>query len=153
MNREKKPSQRGSKFIDRQVQGRIVARCVLHWLAFVVGAASLGLLIQFCVNPFAGVRENLLRFWTAFGPTLAVLVCLMPIFVNDFVKFSNRIVGPVARTRKVLQGIAQGEVIDPVRFRDDDFHSAIANDLNAVIDLVNRAKEPKPDSQSQLTGV
>jgi hypothetical protein len=50
----------------------------------------------------------------------------------DVLRFSNRFVGPVFRTRMALKELAIGRPVEPLQFRDDDYWRDLARDLNAV---------------------
>ena len=148
MSKSRTRGPRGSVLVDRELQGKLVLRSAIHWATFVVASASLGLMIQFCSDPFAGVSVNLHRFWTAFGPTLLVLACLMPVFIYDFVKFSHRFVGPILRTRGVLRELADGRSPSRVTFRENDFNAEIAEDLNGIIEIIRSVKKGENDSDA-----
>jgi hypothetical protein len=134
-NRSKKAG-----FIDRRLYRKIIVRCAMHWVVFVATAGLLGLMIQFCVDPFAGWKTNFRVFWAAFGPTVAVSICLVPVFINDFLKLAHRSVGPLVRARSALQAMADGKLPQKVVFRDEDFNRQIADDLNAVIEMLAEAR-------------
>jgi hypothetical protein len=144
---------RGSVLVDRELQGKLIFRSAVHWTTFVVASASLGLMIQFCSDPFAGASVNIHRFWTAFGPTLLVLACLMPVFIYDFVKFSHRFVGPILRTRGVLRDLADGKSPGKVTFRENDFNAEIAEDLNGIIEIIRNAKVGEHNSDAPFEDV
>ena len=64
--------------------------------------------------------------------TLAVLMLLMPIFLRDTLKLSNRFAGPMFRLRTALKTMSSGQVPGPIKFREGDFWLEAADDFNTV---------------------
>ena len=49
------------------------------------------------------------------------MVILLPVFLYDTVKLSNRFAGPVIRLRRAMQAISQGNAVEKLQFRENDF--------------------------------
>ncbi len=65
-----------------------------------------------------------------------VMLALFPAFALDTIRFSNRFVGPIARLRRYMRELADGENITTLAFRDNDFWSEVADEFNQVVELV-----------------
>ena len=121
-------------WIDRQIQGALAARVAIHWLVFASIAAILTLMLHYIANPLAPLSEQRNVVWQNQGPFAIVILILLPIFVFDTVKLSNRFAGPVLRLRRIMSSIADGSPPERIVFRDNDFWRGMANDFNALVD-------------------
>ena len=90
--------------------------------------------LHLLANPFAPFSEHFSSIWNNQGPFALIIVVLLPIFVYDTIKLSNRFAGPVLRLRRVMRDIAEGKPAEKLTFRDNDFWQGMANDFNALID-------------------
>jgi hypothetical protein len=114
-------------FVDPPVQGAILWRLALHGLVFVGVMAAL----LFFIELMSGSPHRALeRLGSRHAPTFVALAVLMPIFVHDVCKLTNRFTGPMVRLRRGLRDIAEGRDTSPIKFRDGDFWSEVADDFN-----------------------
>ncbi len=65
------------------------------------------------------------------------MVSILPTFVYDSMKLSNRFAGPVMRLRESIRDLAQGESVEELKFRDNDFWRELSDDFNAVAKRVH----------------
>lgn len=114
-----------------------------HWLIFlgtalfVLSAWQL-LLSGDPLNPFSdGMREA----WLQMAPLFLVLLALLPVFIWDTVKFSNHFAGPMLRLRRAIRALADGEKVQPLKFRNGDFWIPVADDFNAMLKTIDAAAE------------
>lgn len=133
--------QRKKTFVDPQVQGALVRRLVLHWLAFIGVAAVVAFCLQVLSNPFRSVSEHAEQLWWTHGPFLLVLFFLMPVFVVDTIKLSHRFAGPIYRLRNVIRQAAAGQEVETLKFRDFDFWQGLADDFNAMVGRLSAKQE------------
>ena len=134
-------------WIDHQIQGALALRVALHWCIFALLASVITLAMQFMATPFAPLREQLANAWRNQGTFLIVMLLLLPVFVYDAVRLSNRFAGPILRLRRVMQQIGQGKPPERVEFRDDDFWRGLAADFNRLIDRgYLKVSEPEPEA-------
>lgn len=136
---------RSKLYVDAQVQGTIVRRVITYWvycLAFLVFPLFIGVTFS---NPNLFFFEQLEKVWTQNWPMLLGMACMLPFFVFDSVKLTNRFSGPVLRFRHNLQRLAEGEQVQPMFFREDDFWQEMALDFNRVIDRINNAENGNTD--------
>ena len=141
---------RKKKFVDPQVQGTLVRRLVLHWLAFFVVTSLVAFCLQVLTNPLRPFNEHVQQLWWTHGPFLLVMVFLLPVFVLDTIKFSNRFAGPIYRLRQTIRSIAGGSPPERLKFRDFDFWQGLAEDFNRMVDRLKSGDvEANYDDQAE----
>jgi hypothetical protein len=138
---------RKRNFIDSEVQTSLLRRLVLQWVLFlIVNALALygwTFLLSGAEEPVAG---HLTYFMQLYLPVLLVSLALLPVFLLDAAKLSNRFVGPILRVRRALSEAASGADVKPLHFRENDFWRSLADDLNSVLKL--EAREPASEKSS-----
>src|SRR5688500_2434126 len=88
-------------WIDQQVQGVLVGRVILYWSGILLYfGLSVGF-FQWQQNPDWTIAEHLRGMFDQLWPCLP-LALLLPLVIFDFVRLSNRFVGPVYRLRMHL---------------------------------------------------
>lgn len=129
--------------IDSAVQGALVRRLMYHWLTFSALCALL-LPVWRVINggnvqgPFTMlVREACIEMI----PVFLFMLLLLPMFVWDTIKLSNRFAGPMYRFRGVLRRMAAGENVEPIRLRRGDFWTDVADDINALAERFSSLEE------------
>jgi len=125
---------RTRKLVDYEVQSSLVVRLCLHWALFIVATAiAMFLWIRLVESPVDSLAETAKRFWNTFLPLLIVSLALLPVFVLDAVKLSNRFTGPIFRLRRTLASLAAGQTVRPLEFRSNDFWRSLAEDFNRAV--------------------
>jgi hypothetical protein len=125
---------RKKTFVDPQVQGALVRRLVIHWVAFFSVAALVAFCLQVLVDPFLPIGEHFARMSQTHGPFLLVLAFMLPVFVSDTIKLSHRFAGPIYRLRQTVRRLADGEEFRPLAFREYDFWQGLAADFNRMVE-------------------
>lgn len=128
-------------FVDAEVQGRFALRAVAYWLGcmtIVMGMAMLGRLLMNPTEPFFTSSESL---WACLGPLVLATVLVLPVMIYDILVITNRLVGPILRLRGAMRRLANGESVEPIRFRKGDFWQEFADEFNAVAALVQTARQ------------
>jgi nitrogen fixation/metabolism regulation signal transduction histidine kinase len=92
-------------------------------------------------NPFQPLEEHARNSWWSHGPFLLVSVFLLPVFVMDTIKLSNRFAGPVYSLRRAMREVVQGKPPRRLRFRKRDFWHDLADDYNALLVRLDLLKE------------
>lgn len=134
----KRENKRGkSLYVDTRVQGTLARRVVFHFLMFIVVGAMVGLFLQFLGDPFKPIRSHISAFWSQSGPYIVALLCMLPVFVKDTVALTHRMAGPIVRLRSHIRAIAEGEDVDPLKFRDGDFFRDLPPLFNQMIEKLN----------------
>ncbi len=127
---------RSQKLIDYEVQSSLVVRLCIHWTMFVVATAiAMFLWVRLFESPVDTMAETTNKFLSICIPLLIVAIALLPVFVLDAVKLSNRFTGPIFRLRRTLAALAEGKSVRPLEFRTNDFWRSLANDFNRVVSL------------------
>ena len=122
-------------WIDSKIQGALALRILFHWVTFAVIAVVLTLILQYFSNPWTMLSDQLALLWNRQSAFAIVILVLLPIFIYDTVKLSNRFAGPVLRLRRVMKQIADGQPPERLKFRDNDFWIGMAEDFNKLIDM------------------
>lgn len=119
-------------FVDSEVQGAIVRRVIVYWtccLLFLVVPLCIATVVQ---NPELFFFEQFGRLWSQYWLILVSLVAMLPFFIYDTVRLSNRFAGPLLRFRRELRRLADGEQVAPLQFREDDFWRPLADEFNRL---------------------
>lgn len=126
-------SKRKRVLIDPKVQWALARRLCYHWFAFFGALIGVSVTLQglLGISTF-GLGESLQRAFMDQVPYMAVMVVILPLFLYDTMKLSNRFVGPMYRVRKSLEQLAEGEQTGPVKFRQGDFWQEVSTQLNGV---------------------
>ena len=137
---------RKQNYIDSSVQGGLIKRILFHWVMFfvvtVIAVVGLKTLLG---DPSQTMAARLQAEVGELVMLAIIFAAIFPAFMLDTIRFSNRFVGPVTRLRRHLQELGTtGETTD-IKFRDNDFWQEIANEFNAVNDLV---REKQNDSSA-----
>lgn len=129
-------TKRSSAYVDSTVQGALLRRIFVHWCCFfavmATAAISLQTLLGDPAQSFADRLWNEIRGFSLIG---TVMLALLPAFMLDTIRFSNRFVGPVTRLRRCLRQLKEGNVA-PIKFRDNDFWLEMGNEFNAIAKLI-----------------
>ena len=122
---------RSQKFVDREVQTSLLRRLCLHWFLFMF-ANGLAILMwtRFLETPSESWEVTLRLALQRALPFALISFALVPVFVLDAMKLSNRFAGPIVRVRRALAEIANGASPRPIEFRNGDFWKSLAQDLN-----------------------
>lgn len=129
-------TQRKQNYIDSHVQGALVKRVICHWLMFfgVLAIATIGL-HTLTGDPAIPMHLRLQAQIGDFFFLAVLMLAILPAFILDTVRFSNRFVGPISRLRKGLRELNDLDP-KPLAFRNNDFWVGIANEFNRVAKLV-----------------
>ena len=137
--------------IDPAVQWAMVRRVLIHWGLFLVCLVSLGALVRVLLEvgnePFSSVWRSAI---VSQIPVIGAMLVMMPMFLRDTMKLSNRFAGPMFRLRTSLRGLVSGEQHLPIKFREEDFWQEAASDFNQVLERVERLQAENESLRSQL---
>lgn len=137
------------------MQWALANRVIIHFFVFVCAGIIFGLVNQFLLDPFAGLAANFETFARNSAPLMVALVCLMPIFVRDTLKMSNRIAGPMHNLQTTVKRIADGEEdVPPLRFRKGDMWNDLPDQFNRMINSLRNPESratPKQTSEQNTS--
>jgi hypothetical protein len=135
-------SRRSKLLVDRPVQLQVTSRLLFHWFAFlmvvVVALPLLRTLLKFDVNtPLAMQAADAGLDAVIIG---VLFLMLLPYFVYDTFRTTNRFSGPMYRLHQTLKAMSEGIPCPPMKFRKNDFWTEVAVDFNKAIDKVRAEK-------------
>ncbi len=132
---------RARKYVDRNVQGGLLTRMAIHWGVFFFSSAFAYIVVQAIVSPNGtSFLQRVQNSITEFSLLGLLMLTLMPAFLLDVVRFSNRFAGPVVRLRRFLRELGENGEVPPLKFRDDDFWMEIANEFNVCRERIYRQR-------------
>lgn len=124
---------RGRFYVDRTVQGALARRIVFHWFVFfLLSLVSLLAIEYFTGDPNLTFGGHLGVMWGKYGFFVLLMLAIVPSFVYDSLKLSNRFAGPMVRLREGIRQLADGEDGKDIKFRDGDFWGDVANEFNRM---------------------
>ena len=134
----KKKFKRERFFIDSSVQGMLLGRIVFHWVLFFFVACGSVLALQTMMgDPGLTFNERIQTVMSDFSLTAVILAMLLPAFLLDTIRISNRFVGPITRLRGGLKDLGKGNETGTMKFRDNDLWHQVADEFNSVLERVN----------------
>ena len=139
---------RRKKYVDRQVQGALVRRLAVHWFAFLVLAIVLSFILQFLRNPSTSPYEHWTQLLRNNGGFLLMTICFTPVFLYDSIKLSHKFVGPVLRLGQSLRDLSDGNHVESMKLRPDDYWQEIIGDFNAILPRFQAEEDPSKSAAS-----
>ena len=143
---------RGRMLVDFEVQTSLLRKIAAHWALLLV-ANTIGL---FCWTalmsaPVESWSDLVMDFVRSYVPVLIISLALLPVFLLDAAKLSNRFAGPMIRIRRALTAVLAGDKVEPVKFRENDFWRSLAEDFNRALTLRDRSQavEGQGDTPAQ----
>lgn len=134
--------QRKTFMVNKEIQGALGWRIAIHWMIFlglsIAVTCSLQVLSSFDQGSLWSRLETALK--GQFG-SIAVLLALLPWFVHDLLKFSNRFAAPVMRLQRSIIQLANEDQAPPLVIRSGDFWQKLATDFNDLRTRVQAERE------------
>jgi hypothetical protein len=131
---------RKRRFVDRDVQGRLVLAALRYWTMSVLIVAGLSLVGWVFVYPGIGAflsgSSPGANYLPMFATALGAAVLMVPVAVIDLIRLSHRFAGPMVRLRRSLAILSQGGDPGPLEFRNGDFWKELASEYNEVRNYV-----------------
>ena len=141
-------AKRRQLYVDGHVQGAIVRRVITYWaccVLFVVVPLCIGNVFR---RPDLLFYEQFGNLWNHYWQVFVCMTCLLPFFLLDALKLSNRFAGPLFRLRRHMHLLAEGKPVETLRFRDEDFCQEMALDFNRILERYNCSAEGQSGDQS-----
>ncbi len=136
--------------IDNRVQLSLVRRVTLHWLAFIGLFLCIVLTIElFLREPGVTMAQSFVLALQKNALMLVLMFAIMPAFLYDTIKMSNRFAGPISRLKNGLSALAKGEKVSEIKLRKDDFWGDLAEDFNRVAHLLQPNESDKNSEDGQ----
>lgn len=119
--------------VDNEVQSSLLFRLLAHWVLFMLAnAAAVIIWVRLIELPTEAWQEVMSVAAQRLIPFILISVSLVPIFILNSLKVSNRFAGPFVRIRRVIALMAEGKTPEKIEFRQGDFWKSVAHDLNRV---------------------
>lgn len=135
MNQTQSRNFRRRNLIDGHVQGALCKRIFLHWcLFFVVVMLAISGTQILLGNPEQPLSVRVSQQLGQIFFFAVVLASLLPAFMLDTIRFSNRFVGPIARLRRHMRELADKGDTSTLQFREADYWGDVAKEFNAIRD-------------------
>jgi hypothetical protein len=136
-------------FVAPQLQGRILLRVLLYWLACVTLTWLSMLAWRIFVDPSSHLLDHVTALSTYLIAALTTGLLLLPILIVDVVNMSNKFFGPLSRLRGAMRNLSRGERVMPLHFRRGDFWHEFAFEFGALVDRCERW-ERKAEEASKI---
>jgi hypothetical protein len=111
---------------------------------------TLALMMALVGEPSVGMLERITSQSGQFVLLGMVMFALLPVFMLDTTRFSNRFVGPIGRLRRHLRELGSDQNTGECSFRDNDFWSGMAEEFNVVAALVSDQQQEINRLKNQL---
>ena len=148
-------------FVNREIQGRLLARTALYWMLY-HGVLWMAMFLYRYAEHRGAVQAGapLRPFADLYGQFVnehySMWVCavaILPIVLWDLLKFSHRVVGPLVPFQRAIESLTAGEKVAEVRFRHGDLLSNLQTTFNQYLTSL-RTMESDPrtmESDAELT--
>jgi hypothetical protein len=134
-------------WINPAFQGRLLLHIGAYFFLYMVIICILGFLLflqeALMAKQFQGGSGLYAVYLTQLRPLLFASAILMPYFIYDLIKFSNRVAGPLYRCQKVMREMAEGKTVREFQARKNDLMPEFYADFNALIRTWNSRSSPE----------
>ena len=113
---------------------------LLQWFLFISIALFLSFIVQFMMNPLQSQAESDTQFRVLFLSQILASFCLVPLFIGDALKLSNRFVGPIVRLQSYLRKVESTDC-PPLSFRAGDYWDDLPADVNGMFSRLRESGE------------
>lgn len=126
---------RRTQLVDPEVQGGVVKKIAQHWgIFFVCNAVALMIWIRLFEQPDVRWSETFVSTVQRFLPFFVITLALIPAFILDTLKLTNRFAGPISRLRSAISDASHGLKVEPLDFRENDYWHNIAVEFNRLVE-------------------
>lgn len=127
-------TRRSKSVSDIEVQGGLLFRMGGQWMLF-LAANGIGLVawVRMFEIPDGDWSTVFQEAFYRFLPVVIVSLCMLPAFIWDMSRVTNRFAGPVRRFRAALSEAVNGKTPEPLHFRTSDYWEDLASDFNKLV--------------------
>ena len=148
-------------FVNREIQGRLLARTALYWMLY-HGVLWMAMFLYRYADHRGAVQAGaaLRPFSDLYGQFVnehfSMWICaiaILPIVLWDLLKFSHRIVGPLVPFQRAIEHLAAGEKVTEVRLRHGDLLFDLQTAFNQYLSSLRTMKfDPNTiESDAEMT--
>ncbi|EMI53627.1 putative membrane protein [Rhodopirellula sallentina SM41] len=124
------------------MQYGVVWKIAVHWMAlFACNSIALVIWVGLFEQPDVSWKQTVGDSFRRFLPFFVITTALLPAFILDTLKLTNRFAGPVSRLRTEINNAAEGRPVRHLKFRNNDYWREIADGFNALIDRAGLSAE------------
>ncbi len=136
----KSPRRRFRLFTDWDIQGKILVRVGVAWMAcqFIMVATILGFLALEGTDASQVTATS--SHWRFLVPAIVASSVVFPIVMLDMLVFTNKFTGPLRRFRSQLQSLAEGKPVSALHFRPGDLVTDLSVNFNEIQTALDNAK-------------
>ncbi|WDQ18571.1 hypothetical protein [Rhodopirellula sp. P2] len=151
--------ERSTTVVDRTVQYGVVKKIAFHWVIFFVcNSIALLLWLRLFEHPDLSWQHSFEDCVRRFLPFFLISLALIPAFVLDTLKLTNRFAGPIMRLRTEILNAAEGRPVTRLCFRTNDFWRDVADSFNSMAQrtgllIEENAESTDTESSSSSTNV
>lgn len=125
--------QRKRLMIDPPVQWAVARRVAVHWFCFFALLIVVNSIIGMLLNvPEKTLIDSGIEAVRNQMPQVIIMLLILPVFLRDTIRLSNRFAGPMYRLRIGLGALAEKKVQGAIKFRKGDFWHDVADRFNSV---------------------
>ncbi|GAB5403902.1 MAG: hypothetical protein Aurels2KO_21330 [Aureliella sp.] len=137
-------------FIDKEVQGALVARVVIYWLAGIAYVILGSVGTNLYTSPNWTISQHFSHMLDTYWAWIPSALLILPLVIYDVVRLSNKFAGPIYRLRSHLQRSLDNPAPERVQFRGDDFWRDLADPVNELQRRIVKLQDEVVDLQTQL---
>src|SRR5690606_11618216 len=116
-------------------QGALMLRVVMYWFFCLLTVTLMLVCWSVVSGPPRRFSVLFADLYARYAPALAASLVVLPIVMIDVVRLSNRFAGPIKRLRDSMTALAEGNEVQPIKFRQQDFWKPLAELFNAIAAL------------------
>lgn len=133
------PGKRKQLVIEPAIQYSLIRQLLAQWGLHLLSTLVLMTILQVLLGGFFHPWSyHLERIWPTLASLTLALFCLLPVFVMQSLKLSNRFAGPIHRFRRELRRLGDGAPYREVKFRENDFWQEISGEFESAVQAVRR---------------
>ena len=146
--KEQKPL-RKKLYVNHDVQRSLILRSIIHWYFYMSAILLTVVIVTVVRDPSQDAIRLLFKSVVYFSPAILASVLLLPLFIWDILKASNKVAGPILRLQNEMSRLSKGDVKE-LRFRNGDHWSEVADGFNALAAQLRTERLAHQALKSQL---
>ena len=153
MNAKDKKALRKKLYVNREVQRTLILRSIMHWYFYMCAILLTVVIFTVIRDPSELALKLVFKSFIYFSPAIIASVILLPLFVWDILKASNKVAGPIHRLRNEMAILVSGHDVKELRFRDGDHWSELADEFNLLAKELMAERKARVQAEAALTKV
>ncbi len=120
-------------------QTKLTLRIGLYMALFLIVLVNFLFMWRLWVEGVHDPAEQFVRMLSDNLPVGVCLLALAPVVVWDAVRFTHRLVGPLARFRQTFRDVGEGRPVVPIELREGDYLGDLRDDVNFLLKALESA--------------